>query len=603
MTYTTIPEMFVGVTNKYRSNTEHPAYLYKSGDEWLPVSYDYLREQVELMCFGLRALGVGKGDFVGILSENRVEWIISDFAITALGAADVPIFPSMTTQQCAYIYGHCSARAIVVSNRMQLNKILAASESLPHLQHIIVMLEDFTHDDERVITMAEVIKRGADSVPAEQRRELFEEMCGQVKRDDLLTVIYTSGTTGNPKGVMLAHRCLLTNVKDARNVKRLDHTDLLLSYLPLCHSYERMAGFYTAFACEATVAMAPSIDTVAANLVELSPTFLTSVPRFFERVQMRILAAMDREKPFKQKMFHWALETAKEYRKAQRGGSAGPLLKVQFALADKLVLSKIRARTGGRLQYFISGGAALPRELGEFFEAAGLVILEGYGLSEASPVITVNRPASYEFGSVGRPMDSVEVKLADDGEILARGENVMLGYLNDEEATREAIDEEGWLHTGDIGAFNENGNLVITDRKKNIFVSSGGKNIAPQPIENAVSQSRFVDQVMLIGEKRDFCTALIVPNYELLQKTAAEKGIKVSGVAELVVNKDIIAEVKRDLDKLLHGFSKYEKVRRFKLLERAFSEEDGEITPTLKIKRRIVEQRFANDIEELYSNN
>ncbi len=600
MEFSTIPQLFLQVTDKYRGNSSHPAYRHKVGDHWEDISYDFVREQSESLATGLRQLGVGRGDFVGIVSENRIEWIIADFAITGIGAVDVPIFPTLTSAQAAYIFEHCQAKVIFVSNKMQLAKILKVRAQLPALERIIVMSEDARSDDPLVLTLNDVIAKGRESTKPDVRRQEFEQLCRQVQPDDLLTIIYTSGTTGNPKGVMLTHRNMVANMRGAMDAIKLSPQDVLLSYLPLCHSYERMAGFYTAFAYEATVAFAQSIETVASNLQEIRPTFMTSVPRLFERIKTRIISRVERDKPIKQKIFHWAIATGKRYCAARRSGAKPLLLGLKYRIADRLVFGTIRERTGGRLRFLFSGGAALQKELGEFFEAVGLIILEGYGLSESSPVLTVNRPESFEFGSVGKALANVEIAFADDGEILARGDNIMQGYLHDEDATREALDEDGWLHTGDIGSFNKEGNLVITDRKKSIFVSSGGKNIAPQPIENALAQSKYVDQIILIGEMRDYCTALIVPDFEVMRAFAQDKGLAVGQDGELTSHDAVVREIRRELDHLLRDFSKFEKVRKFKLLDQPFTVENGLMTPTLKVKRKVVEKHYADLIELMY---
>jgi len=422
----------------------------------------------------------------------------------------------------------------------------------------------------------------------------------QVRPGDLATLIYTSGTTGDPKGVMLTHRNFSSNILASLQVLDFFSTDTLLSFLPLSHSFERMGGYYAAMSAGATIAYAESVETVAENLKEVHPTVVTTVPRLFERIYTKVQKSIDKSPPAKQKIFYWAVGVGRRYAKAKREGRVTLALKAQHALAEKLVFEKLHESTGGKLRYFVSGGAALAREYGEFFEAVGIKILEGYGLTESSPVIAVNRLDDYKFGTVGKPIPGVEVKIAQDGEILARGPNIMKGYWNDRKSTEEAVDREGWLHTGDIGVFDAAGFLVITDRKKHLFVSSGGKNIAPQPIENLFLQSKFIDQFVLIGDRRMFLSALIVPDFDGIREYADTHGIKYRDMAELTQNEEIYKLVEQDIARLQKDLANYERVRRFVLLDHPLSLENGEITPTLKARRKVIEERYGNLIERMY---
>lgn len=600
MAFSTIPAMFLHVLAMKRPENK-PAFLRKEGETYVGIGYDELLRRVELFAAGLYDLGIRKGDMVGIVAENRLEWVIADLAATGTGIVDVPVFPTLTAKQEQYIFHHCNARAIIVSNQFQLSKILKIRDELPDLRYIIVMNEEMQADGDTVLRFTDVEARGKKAFPNEQRHTWFIDQCQSVQPDDLLTVIYTSGTTGEPKGVMLTNKNITTNMHGALAYIPVEETDVILSYLPLCHSYERMAGYYSVFSSGATIAFAESIETVAENLREVHPTVMTSVPRLFERIRNKILAAVEKDKPVKQKIFHWAMNVGKEYYKTLQGGRMSTGLKIRHALADKLVFSAIREKMGGKLRFFASGGAALPLDLIEFFLSVGLPIIEGYGMTEAAPVIAVNSTIDICPGTVGKPLANVEVRIAQDGEILVRGENVMKGYLHDSAFTRETIDAEGWLHTGDIGKFTKGGYLKITDRKKNIFVSSGGKNIAPQPVEETLAQSRFIEQIMLIGDRREYCTALIVPNAEALQELAREANIPADSVEELVRRPEIIRAVQHDIDLLQRDFSKYEKVRKFALLPQPFSVESGEMTPTLKIKRHVVAKNYVDVIEKLYA--
>lgn len=607
--FVTIPQMFVQVTNHYsalntaldRGDSSKFVYMRKVGKEYVGMTYYELRELTENFAAGLRTLGVGRGDKVGIVSENRIEWVVSDFAIIGMGGIDVPIFPTMTSAQESYIFNHCEAKIIIVSNKFQLNKLLKVRNELAKLEHIIVMNDDVELDEPNVLKFADVVRSGAASMAQAERRAWFESECAASTPDDLVTLIYTSGTTGNPKGVMLTNTNLVSNVEGSSDAIDIGDKDLLLSFLPLCHAYERTTGYYTLFACHATVAFAVSIETVAENMKEVRPTYMTAVPRLFERIHGRIVTAIEKDTPAKQKIFHWAIGVGKKYVGLTLAGKKpSPVLSAQYAAANRLVFGKIRERTGGRLRAFISGGAALPKDLAEFFYAAGITVLEGYGLTESSPVLTVTRAAAPAIGTVGKPLFNVQIKIAEDGEILAKGPNIMRGYLHDEEATKAVINDEGWLHTGDIGVINPAGNLVITDRKKNIFVSSGGKNIAPQPIENTLTQSRFIDQIVLLGDKREYCTALIVPDFEYVKEYATMNGLSYPDTYSLLQSDALLQAIQRDVDALQSNFAKFEKVRKFTLMERAFTVEDGEITPKLNVRRHVVEKKFSDKIEKMY---
>ncbi len=608
--FVTIPQMFVQVTNHFSALNTAPnkgdsakhVYMRKVGKEYVGMTYDELRELTENFAAGLKTLGVVRGDKIGIVAENRIEWVVSDFAIIGMGGIDVPIFPTMTSAQESYIFNHCEAKIIIVSNKFQLNKLLKVRGELTKLEYIIVMNDDVETDEPNVLKFADVVRDGAASMAEAERRAWFENQSALSNAEDLITLIYTSGTTGNPKAVMLTNTNLVSNVEGSADAIDIGEKDLLLSFLPLCHAYERTTGYYTLFACHATVAFAVSIETVAENMKEVRPTYMTAVPRLFERIQGRILTAIEKDTPTKQKVFQWAIGVGKRHTALKLAGkSISPVLAGQYALADRLVFGKIRERTGGRLRAFISGGAALPKDLAEFFFAAGITILEGYGLTESSPVLSVTRAAAPAIGTVGKPLFNVQIKIAEDGEILAKGPNVMKGYLHDEEATKAVINDEGWLHTGDIGVINEAGNLVITDRKKNIFVSSGGKNIAPQPIENTLTQSRFIDQIVLLGDKREFCTALIVPDFEYVKEYATMNGLSYADTHSLLHSDALLQAIQRDVDALQTNFAKFEKVRKFTLMERAFSVEEGEITPKLNVRRHIVEKKFSDKIEKMYA--
>ena len=595
--FNTLTEMFDRLCKKYAGSGRY-VYMSKVGGNYVGITFDELYRRVALFAHGLHALGLKQGEKVAILSENRPEWPISDLACLALGLVDVPIFPTLTPKQVEYILDHGDVSTVIVSNAFQLNKVLRIKNSVKSLRRAIIMNQKEANGDKFVLDFSEVYEAG--KKPHEKAPDQFAKWLAKAKPSDVATIIYTSGTTGEPKGVILTHGNFAANIKGALEHIEINDDDTLLSFLPISHSFERMAGYYTALTAGATVSYAESIETVAQNLMEVKPTIVTTVPRLFERIHTLILKNVESGSASKRRIFYWALSVGRKYFAARKRGGLDPILRAQYALADRLVLSKLKERTGGRIKFFVSGGAALARELGEFFESAGIMIIEGYGMTEASPVISANRIDDYKFGSVGKPLRNVQVKIAEDGEILTRGPHVMMGYYKNKAATEEAIDKEGWLHTGDIGHFDTDGFVVITDRKKHLFVNSGGKNIAPQPIENLLQQSKFVDQVVLIGDKRRFNTALIVPDFDNIEEYAKEQRIQYRTREDILSNEKVNEAVKKDINELQKDLAKYEQVRRFKLLASPFTIENGDLTPTLKVKRKIVEQKYADLIESMY---
>jgi long-chain acyl-CoA synthetase len=596
VTFSTIPEMFLNLTDRFEHETR-PMLLRKIEGEFKPLRYSEVRDQTALLFHGLLKLGIRQGDRIGLLAENRPEWVIADQAILLHGAMDVPIFPSQTARQIEYILDNAGAVAIIVSNRFQLTKIQRIRNEVKTLRHVIVMneLDDLPAD---VLSWSAVLESGA--ADHAQHPNALREAAALVKPEDLATIIYTSGTTGNPKGVMLTHSNFVSNIASASQILPISQDDMLLSFLPLCHVFERMAGYYTVLSCGATIAYAESIETVAENMLEIKPTIVVAVPRLFERIYNRIARMVEKDNATKRKIFYKAVEIGREMIAAVKHDNVGTALKIKYALADKLVFSKLKQRTGGRIRYFVSGGAALPRELGEFFEAVGLLIIEGYGLTESSPVISANRIGAHRFGSVGHALPGVEVRIAEDGEILTRGPHVMKGYYNDKKATAEAIDSKGWLHTGDVGVLDEHGYLYITDRKKHLFVSSGGKNIAPQPIESLFASSEYIDQFVLIGDKRMFLTALIVPDMDALREYASARGIQYKNNDELLQHAEINSLMEQVIQSRQKDLSNFEKVRRFSLIGEPFTIENGEMTPSMKIRRKAVEERYNDLIEAMY---
>ena len=594
----TVPELFQFLTEEYSNRTKSFIMMHKVEGKYVGISYQHFKEETEDFAYGLATLGVTESDRIAIISENRPEWIYSDMAILGLGAVDVPLYPSLTSDSIEYILNNSESRGIIVSNKFQLNKILKIRENCSKLEFIIILNEkDSVSSDENIFTFKEVQLKGGKL--KQEDPIYFKDKMHKVRKDDLCTIIYTSGTTGEPKGVLLTHWNILSNSKAALEILPIYESDVWLSFLPLCHIFERMGGYYTGFASGGTMCYAESIEAVSTNLMEIKPTLMTSVPRLFERIYSKVIKNVDSQPVKKQKIFYWALNAGKEYAQAKKAKQISLSLSLRYKLANKLVLQKIREKTGGNLRFFISGGAALARELGEFFEALGILIIEGYGLTESSPVITANRLDDYKFGTVGKVIPGVEVKIAQDGEILARGPNIMQGYYKNKKET-DAVLKNGWLHTGDIGVFDAEGFLVITDRKKHLFKTTAGKYIAPTPIENLFVSSKFIDQFVLIGDSRMFLSALIVPDFEAVKEYADSHKIPYSSTEELAKNAEIYKVIENDMTKLQKQLANYERVRKFVLLDKPFSIETGEITPSMKIKRKFVEERYRHMIEEMY---
>jgi len=595
MTYTTIPELFFNTVDQYGN---HDAFYEKVAGQWVGITFNDVFQKVDGFASGLKTLGVGKDDKVAIISTNNPRWAITDYAITCLSAVSVTVYPTLIPHQIKFILDDSEAKFIVAEDEVQAEKILEFIDESKKLEKIITMNNSLT-DHEHVIAMEEVIKLGA---PEIEKGFSIRDTAQEVKPDDLLTLIYTSGTTGNPKGVMLTHNNLVSNIQAGRKAISVSEADVFLSFLPLSHSFERMVGHYTGFSAGSTVYYAESIDTVADNMMEVHPTVMTSVPRLYEKMYAKVLDKVSNDPPLRQKIFWWALGVGGRAAKLlQRNQQPTGFLAFKFGIADKLVFSKLKERVGGKIRYFVSGGAPLSKDIGEFFASANIPILEGYGLTETSPVITVNRITLYKFGTVGAPIEDVEVKIAEDGEIICRGPNVMKGYYNNPEATKEVLEDDGWFHTGDVGEFDEDGYLKITDRKKNLIVTSGGKNIAPAPLENALTKSKYIEQCLVIGDKRNFVSALVIPAFDVLEDWAKANNVSTDNHAELVKNDKVIAHYNGVVEESMRDFARYEKVKKVTLLPEPWSIETGELTPKLSVKRKVVESKFKTEIDAIYT--
>jgi long-chain acyl-CoA synthetase len=558
--------------------------------EW----FDRLRD----LSLGLMALGIGPGDRVAIVSESRPEWLLSDLAVLATGAVTVPIYPTLTAAQALYILKDCGARMVLVSTREQLEKIQSVRDAVPSLE-VVVMFEPCETPALSVLSFDAVGERGHARMVAEWGAgRQFHDGVRKVKPADLATIIYTSGTTGEPKGVMLTHANLVANLRSSAEALAVTSDDVALSFLPLSHSFERLVSYLYLFE-GVTIVFAESLETVRRDLGTVRPTIMTGVPRVYEKFQANILAGGAALPEPRKTLFKWAMRVAKARARALHGRGIGPLLALEVPLAERLVFSKIREGVGGRLRCLVSGSAPLPASVAEFFYGLGLPITEGYGLTETSPVLTVNPQNAQRIGTVGKPIPNVEISIAPDGEILARGPNVMRGYYNKPEATAAVI-KDGWLYTGDIGALDPDGYLRITDRKKDLIVTSGGKKIAPQPIENVLKQSPLVSEVVLLGDRQKFAAALIVPDFRALERRLSERGRPLAPREALVTRDDVIALYDEVVEAVNRDLSQFEKIKKFRILPREFTIESGELTPSLKVKRKAVEQNWRAEIDALY---
>lgn len=570
---------------------------YKKDDRWVPISSTEMLARVRRIAAGLYALGLRRGDRVALLSESRPEWTLMDAGCLFAGAIDVPIYPTLTPHQVRYIVKDSGARVLVVSNHEKFLQVREVLRECPAVEQVVFFEGEGVQDNEG-ITLSELEQRG--QVLAEERPRVIDDLTRETDPDELATIIYTSGTTGEPKGVMLTHANLVSNLINSSSHLSFDEKDTVLSVLPLSHIFERQAMYMYLYQGMA-VYYAESLDTIGANLREVRPTILVGVPRIFEKIYARIKERVAAKGKINSALLSWAVAIAKDYARFAVDRKPVPrVLALKHRLATRLVFSKWREAFGGRIRLLVSGGAALPEELGYIYLGAGIPIIQGYGLTETSPVITAGRLEENRIGTVGKPIRNVEVRIASDGEIETRGPNVMRGYYNKPEATSGVFTEDGWFKTGDIGTIDGDGFLRITDRKKELFKTSGGKYIAPQPLEQMIKGSRFVNQVVLIGDGRKFPAALIVPNWQQIDSYAQVKGIKAANHAELCRHPRIIDLLERQIAGLTSDLAQYERVKKIALLENEFTIEGGELTPTLKVKRRVIDEKYRSVIDQFY---
>lgn len=607
----------VGVLRRsVEARTGATALARKAGTRWGEIPYEKLWKRIEDFAAGLADLGVEAGSRVALVSKNRPEWPVVDYATQSLGAATVPVYPTLEADQVRHILADSGARAVIVEDEEILGKVTEVRNELPDLRHVLLIgdpddrrmhaseveeslgrmphatTEAAERDGGPVLRMAEVEERGAAS-PLEG----WEDTWRSLGRDDAATIIYTSGTTGTPKGVVLTHGNFLSNVEGVARALPFRADDTFLSFLPLSHVFER-CGQYLALSMGAAVYYAESVEKVPENLREVRPTVMLSVPRLYEKMHDRVRARVAEGPALRRKLFEGAIAAGqRKYALERVGRPPGRGLKAQLALYDRLVLGKLREAVGGRLRFFVAGGAKLDAEIGEFFYAAGITIIEGYGLTETSPVVACNRMPTPKFGTVGLPLDNVEVRISDDGEVQVRGPGVMRGYWKNEEATREAFTGDGWFRTGDIGELDEEGCLKITDRIKNLIVLSTGKNVAPSPIEAAIASAPHVAQAVLFGDGRKYVSALVVPDYDAVRTTLGTDAPN----GELAGDARCVALVEREVEAACARLADYERPKKIRLLERELTHESGELTPTLKVKLRVVRERYGDRVEEMYA--
>ena len=581
-----------------RKNKRPDTLNYKKNNQWISISSDELMARAGRIAAGLYAIGVRHGDRVALLSESRAEWTLTDAGCVFAGAIDVPIYPTLMPPQVRYILNDSGASVLILEDRAKFDELKEILKECSALRKIVVFESEGVEDLD-ALTLEQLEARGQQMLV--DQPQLVDQLSSKTTAEDLATIIYTSGTTGEPKGVMLTHANLVTNLIDSSGHLAFGEHDTALSVLPLSHVFERQAMYMYLYQGMA-VYFAESLLTIGPNLREVQPTILVGVPRIFEKIYARIREKAAEGGKAKVALLAWSVKVAREYAEYTLAHRPVPLwLKLKHALAGKLVFSKWHKAFGGRIRLLLSGGAALPDDLAYVYIGAGLPIGQGYGLTETSPVITSSDIEDMRIGTVGRAIPNVEIRIAADGEIETRGSNVMRGYYNRPEETSAVFTSDGWFKTGDIGTLDKDGFLRITDRKKELFKTSGGKYIAPQPIEQAIKASRFVSQVVLVGAERKFPAALIVPEWEQLDSYCKLKGIEVKSRSELIRHPRIIDLLQRQVDALTPNLARYEKIKKVALLENEFTIEGGELTPTLKIKRRVIDEKYRDVIEKLYA--
>lgn len=595
---TSLPQL---LAQRVQDTPDREAYRYPVGEGWRSMTWRQAGERIKAIAAGLISLGLHREERVGILSNTRVEWLLCDLGILCAGGATTTVYPSSTAEDCAFILADSDTRYVFVEDGIQITKLRAHRAEMPKLQKVITIdgAPD-GKDGDWIMSLADLEAKGAELLAKDPRA--IDDVVKGVEGKHLATLIYTSGTTGKPKGVRLLHECWAYTGDAIDAIKLWGADDVQYLWLPMSHSFGKvlMAGH---IASGSVTAIDGRIPKIIENLAVVRPTIMAAVPRIFEKVYNKILEGVKQGSPLKQKIFHWALGVGREGSKLrQQGREPSGLLALKLKIADKLVFSKIKQRFGGRIRYFISGSAPLSREIAEFFHACGILILEGYGLTESSAASFVNRPSKYAFGSVGMPMPGTDLKVApEDGEILIRSPGVMQGYHNLPEVTAETLTPDGWLRTGDIGEVDGNGFLRITDRKKDLIKTSGGKYIAPQAIEGRLKATcPYISQVIVHGDRRNFVTALVTLDEEATMKWAHDNGLNGKPYSEIVMTPEAKKLLEPYFAEVNRSLAKYESVKQFAILPKDLSVDDGELTPSLKVKRKVVEKKYATVLDKMY---
>lgn len=568
----------------------------KREGKYRKITWKETLDMVTSISLGLGVLGAQKGDRVVIFSPNRPEWVIFDLAMQCAGIIDVPIYATSSPDQVKYIINDCGASYVISGGTETLQLLKSIKGDIKGVRKIITMGPEDSEND-YIVPLSEVIKIGKEI----EKKEKFEKRIEEIKEDDLATLIYTSGTTGAPKGVMLTHKNFLSNIEALTHEQDIGEDDTFLSILPLSHSFERTVGFYFPMFVGAKIAYAEGIDAFRKNVAEVKPSVMVVVPRVLEKAYASIKTKVEEGSDLKKWLFDIGIEKAKEVVDIMmRGEKPGFALKALHRASDIFIFRGIRKSLGGRLRYIASGGAPLQREIGIFFFGAGLMVIEGYGLTETGPVLTVNTPKHFRYGTVGMPLPDTEITIAEDGEILARGPQVAKGYYMLPEETKKSFTEDGLFKTGDIGMLSEDGFLIITDRKKDIIITAGGKSIAPQNVESILIIDSFIEQAVVIGDRRKFISALVVPNFEELKKWAESERIDYEDKRKLIKNESVVEMMTNRIDETQKFSARFEKVKKFTLLSDSFTEGKGEMTASMKIKRKVIEERYAKEIEAMY---
>jgi len=623
---TTVPDLLRNVVG-YVHDENTTFLMHKLKESWVEVTYKQVLDTADAISAYFLEMGILKGDRLALIIENSVDWVYYDQGVQQIGAVNVSVYPTLSESEIEYILNDSSAKTILVGNPFLFRKILKIANNCPELKRIIPVFDDYEKYLSKqglnagVISFKNMIKEGRNVL--EQQAEKIEEARKSILASDLTSLIYTSGTTGVPKGVMLSHSNFVQNVKVClEQIPVINENDVFLSFLPLSHVFERTATYHVCCAVGSKIAFAQSLELLAKNMAEVKPTIMSCVPRLLERIHDKAMKNGTSAGGLKAKIFLWSIQTGQSYREVQEAGKTpGLILSLKKSIAEKLVFSKIKEKTGGRLKFMLSGGAALPKNVGEFFGNLGIKILEGFGLTETSPVMAVTEYHRQVYGTVGRIIPGIEVAIQDveskqiltiqthhtfnenfecpEGEIIVRGHCVMKGYWNKPVETAEVIDQDGWFHTGDIGRFYK-GNLQITDRIKNMLVNAYGKNIYPTPVENTYLKSPKIEQIFLIGDKREYVTAILVPSKEVLQETFHLNEAFFEEKDSFIRDQKILDWLNEDIRKYSTELAKFERMKSFLVKRNPFSIEEGEITPTMKAKRKVIETKYAEDIRELY---